>query len=446
MPVKRMVNGRQVTIIAPFRPEKWQLPPLQDRSLTVLLTGSAGGGKSRIAAEKVHLYCLKFPGSTALALRKTSESTRNSIVTFLENVVIGPDPRVRKLSSLRRFEYDNGSMLVWGGMKNQEQRESLRSVGQAGSVDIVWMEEATAFAEADYDELLARMRGKAGTFRQIILTTNPGPPAHWIHQRLMQEGEAQVYYSSALDNPANPPEYLSVLQKLRGVLYQRLVEGKWVQAEGAVFADFDPLVGGLHVFGQAPDLKRFKRFLVGVDWGFTNPGVMTVWGVDGDVRLTLVEEVYRTQELVAGVDGKDGFWVNTARRLNLKYKKPKFLCDPSEPAYITTLQRSGVNAVPANNDLRAGIDRIQSRLRVAYDGLPRILFYAYANPAPDPALERSKADTGLLDELAAYVYARSQDGKPNKEIPMDEHNHSIDTCRYVVNDVDAGAEVRITRL
>ena len=58
-------------------------------------------------------------------------------------------------------EYDNGSTLPGGGMADDNQREQIRSIGQDGSVDIVWMEEATGFTENDFNEVTARIRGRA---------------------------------------------------------------------------------------------------------------------------------------------------------------------------------------------------------------------------------------------------------------------------------------------
>src|SRR6476469_10291147 len=61
----------------------WQTPVKDDASFVLLLTGAAGGGKSWLAANKLHHYCLDHHGTMALALRKTRESMRNSTVLFL---------------------------------------------------------------------------------------------------------------------------------------------------------------------------------------------------------------------------------------------------------------------------------------------------------------------------------------------------------------------------
>jgi hypothetical protein len=229
--------------INPFKPYAWQVKPWRDTSPVMLLTGSAGGGKSRLAAEKLHAFCLRYKNATALVLRKSRAVIGNSTLVFLRSTVIGDDPRVRWVESKFRLEYSNGSMLLWGGMKDAEQRERIRSIGQHGGVDITWMEEATQFEESDYNEVLARMRGNAAPWTQIILTTNPDAPAHWINRRLIlgDDPMVSVYYSSAGDNPANPDSYRGMLNQLTGVEHQRLVLGKWAAGSGRVIDTWEDL-------------------------------------------------------------------------------------------------------------------------------------------------------------------------------------------------------------
>ena len=183
-----------------YKPWKWQIAPLNDRSHTVLLTGSAGGGKSRLAAEKVVAFGFHYPGSMGVMLRKTRNSMTNSTVLFVERTIVAGHPRIKHFPSKRRFEYANGSILAYGGMANEEQREQIRSIGQEGAIDIAWMEEAVGFTEDDYNELLARMRGTRAPWTQTILSTNPAYPHHWINRRMLKGGEAKTYFSSAKDN------------------------------------------------------------------------------------------------------------------------------------------------------------------------------------------------------------------------------------------------------
>lgn len=258
---------RPPNLLAPFDSTKisWHTAAMRDKSLVMLLTGSKGGGKSRLAAEKIHAYCLKYPGAMALVVRKTRESLMNSTVLVLQTQVIGGDSRVKWNGALHRFEYNNGSYLAVGGMKDEEQRQAVRSMGVNGALDIAWMEEANAFDENDFGEIIGCMRGRAAKWKQVILTTNPDGPDHWIRRRFLIGGKkidgtllpyhwerreaelvnkktvvATTYYSAADGNPFNPEDYASVtLGMLTGVQYRRLVLGKWEQAEGAVYDNFD---------------------------------------------------------------------------------------------------------------------------------------------------------------------------------------------------------------
>jgi len=220
-----------------FRPLPWSIPALNSKAPVLLLTGSAGGGKSMAAAQKVHAYLLAYPGATALVVRKTQTSMFNSTVIFLKRMIMGryiKNGMIRHKSTEKRFEYSNGSTLIYAGMASPEQREAIRSGGPSGSIDIVWMEEATQFEESDFDEIRGRMRGNTASWRQIILTTNPDAPTHWIHQRLIIGGEAERHISRASDNYHNPEDYQKSLDMLRGVERDRLRDGKWTQAGGLV--------------------------------------------------------------------------------------------------------------------------------------------------------------------------------------------------------------------
>jgi phage terminase large subunit len=255
--------------IAPFMALPWQLLPWRDTSSVILLTGSAGGGKSRVAAEKLHGFCLKYPGAMALVLRKVKVSMTSGAVLMIARKIIGDDRHVRHLPSKSRFEYSNGSILAYAGLEDENQRDRLKSIGQDGAVDIAWMEEATEFEEADFNALLARMRGKAAPWRQIVLSTNPDTPLHWIYRRLIQNQEAAVYYSAAVDNPYNPADYQATLGKLTGVDADRLVAGKWVQATGIIFDVWSDGPDDGNVSESAEYIPDGGRVLWWIDDGYT---------------------------------------------------------------------------------------------------------------------------------------------------------------------------------
>ncbi len=423
-PIRAIPSDIRIKYIAPFKPLPWQIKAWRDTSPILLLTGSAGGGKSRLAAEKLHGFCKKYPGATALMLRKTRESMTNSTVLFMERKVIGNDPSVRHFPSKHRFEYSNGSILAYGGMKNEEQREQIRSIGQDGSVDIAWLEEANRFTEDDFNEVLARMRGKAAPWRQVILTTNPDAPTHWIYKRLMQGGEASVYYSSAADNPYNPPEYIETLNGLTGVLALRLREGKWVQAEGAVYEEFDPSVHIVDWFEPPEHWRRIRS----IDFGYTNPFVCQWWAIDDDGRMYLYREIYMTNRIVE----------DHARQIKALSEGERIEATVADhdAEDRATLERYGIRTIPAIKDISPGIQAVQARLRKAGDGKPRLFIMRGALVERDEKLNAAKKPVCTEDEFPAYVWPKAQDGKPVKEIPVKENDHGMDAMRYAVMYVD----------
>jgi PBSX family phage terminase large subunit len=411
-------------LIAVYKPLPWQLDPLNDKSPTLLLTGSAGGGKSRCAAEKVNAYCWHYPGSTWLICRKAREWNSHSIIPFMWKTVMGEDPRIRHTSSDGSFFYPNGSVIYSAGMYDDKQRQAARSIGGDGGLDGAWFEEANAFTRQDYEEIIGRVRHTAAHWQQIILTTNPDAPTHWIYKDLIQGGGASVYYSGAKDNPNNSPMYLTNLQKMTGVMKDRLVDGKWVQAEGAIYDEYDPAIHMIDADKCPPFVRRFRV----VDFGYSNPFVCQWWGMDADGRLYRYREMYVTRKLVEELTPK-------IIRLTAGESIEMTVTD-HDAEDRATMEKHGISTTTAIKDVSPGIQAVKARLKVQPDGKPRLYFVRGALVEVDPLLEADKKPTCTEDELPGYSWKKYDDGKPNKEEPVKLNDHGCDTTRYIVAKID----------
>lgn len=422
---------KKSNVIAPYQPLPWQIDPLNDKASTLLLTGSAGGGKSRAAAEKINAYCWTYPNSTWLILRKAKEWAGKSIVPFMWQTVMGRDSRIRYNQTEGAFYYPNGSTIWSGGMMDDKQRESVRSIGGDGGLDGAWFEEANAFTRQDYEEIIGRVRHTAADWQQIILTTNPDAPTHWIYKDLIQGGGASVYYSGAKDNPNNSPAYITNLQKLTGVMKDRLVDGKWVQAEGAIYEEYDPAI---HMI-DAKDCPPFIRCFRAVDFGYSNPFVCQWWGMDADGRLYRYRELYQTRRLVEELTPEI---IKLSKGESIDYTVADH--DAEDRA---TMQKHGISTTAAKKDVSPGIQAVKARLKVQPDGKPRLYFVRGALAEIDPLLDAAKKPTCTEDEMPGYAWKKYEDGKPNKEEPVKINDHGCDTTRYIVMQIDAVGNVEI---
>ena len=417
---------KKSNVLAPYQPLPWQVAPLDDKSQTMLLTGAAGGGKSRVAAEKVNAYCWTYPNSTWLIMRKAKEWTGKSIVPFMWKTVMGMDRRIRYNKTEDAFYYPNGSVIYSGGMMDDKQRESVRSIGGDGGLDGAWFEEANAFTRNDYEEIIGRVRHTAADWQQIILTTNPDAPTHWIYKDLILGGGASVYYSGAKENPNNSPAYLGNLQKLTGVMKDRLVDGKWVQAEGAIYDEFDPAI---HMIDRNQCPEFIRRYRV-IDFGFSNPFVCQWWGEDADGRLYRYREMYVTKKLVEDLTPKI-IELSKGESIDINIADH----DAEDRA---TMEKHGIHTVAAKKEVSTGIQAVKGRLKVQPDGKPRLYLVRGALVEADPLLEDEKKPVCTEDELPGYAWKKYPDGKPNKEEPVKLNDHGCDTTRYMVSYLDNG--------
>lgn len=408
-------------ILHVYKPLPWQIAPWKDLSRVLLLTGAAGGGKSRIAAEKFHAYLLKYPGATGVVGRKDKTAAHRSVVPFLQYTVQGETPWGEYKAGEGLFQYTNGSQAYVVGVRDEGQRENLRSIGRDGSFDIAWFEEANKLTLMDHQEISARLRGTHGAFRQIIYSTNPDHPEHWIKKLLIDGKQAHVYYSRPEDNPANPLDYIEALQNLTGVYRERMWEGKWVQAEGAIYPEYN---SSIHLLDRRIITPHDGRYIVTVDFGYTNPFSATLWKISPEGVMFQVKQIYRTQRLV-----EDHAPLIKAMILGCGIPIPrveKWICDHDAEDRATLEKHLGITTTPAFKDISSGIQAVKARFKAN-----RLFLNLNAVDDPDPELEKKYLPLCTADEVTGYSWSDKK-----QETPIKEQDHGCDEMRYGVAYID----------
>lgn len=401
-----------------------------------ILAGAAETGKTYACLHKLHMLMLKHPGAQAAIVRKTYSSLHGTALQTFRRI-LGKDTTVHSFGGEKPewFDYPNGSRVFVGGMDNPQKVLSSER-------DLIYVNQAEELELGDWETLTTRCTGRGGVmpFAQIYGDCNPGPATHW----LLNRPSLKLLYSHHEDNPTlfddtgNQTEQgrktLAVLDALTGVRHKRLRLGLWVGAEGMVYEDWNRethLVDdaqlqewGILTEEGKPNHANLQAVIGGVDWGFTNPGVLAVWAVDKDGRVYLLREWYMTGKTIdwwieRGIEARDWWGIRL------------FVCDPAEPAYIRQLNVAKLGAIGGKNDIAPGIQALQARLKTQGDGRARLYVRRDHLAERDPRREASHLPCGFVEEIEGYVWTKSKEGGAEKEEPVKHNDHSCDQARYV---------------
>lgn len=419
-----------------------------ERGGECLLSGPAGTGKSIACLTKVFLFAERYPHSRCLIVRKTQKSLTESGLVTWENEVVpaghpclwGPQRRLRQ-----SYRFPNGSEVIVGGLNNSQKIMST-------AYDLIYVQEAIECAEKEWEDLTTRLRKRNDdgaptgvTYRQIIADTNPDRPTHWLKRRC-DRGATRLIESRHEDNPSlydpktgqitkDGAVYIAKLDALTGPRKPRLRYGRWVQAEGVVYENWDASV---HLIDRFPIPAGWPRFL-SVDFGYTNPFVCGWYAMDPDGRLYRYREIYHTGRLVADhaktILKASGAWTpdgpNWARASE---PAPSMVfCDHDAGDRATLARHLGLYCAPAVKAVSVGIQSVTDRLAVQPDGKPRLFLLRDSLVERDPKLADANLPCCAADEFDSYVWAKTADGRPVKEEPVKLHDHAMDEIRYMVH-------------
>jgi len=278
-------------------------------------------------------------------------------------------------------------------------------------VKAIWGDESGLYSLYFHENLQARASFSQA---QIIYTTSPYS-MNWIytdyirpcHRGLEISNEVELVQAKSSENPYFPKEEFERKKRtMDSRRFNMVYGGEFHKLEGLVYSCFDEET---HVVKPFPLRGKFK-IVAGVDWGFTNPAVIEVMAIT-DEGIFLVHEWYKAQKTIGEI-------VEQAARLKSIYDIERFYCDPSSPANIFEFNKAGLTAIPADNNIRPGIDAV-------YEKMASGKFKVFEGKAPN-----------FLDEVTMYHYPNVEDVKPDADVkdqlPVKQYDHSMDSIRYVI--------------
>lgn len=376
-----------------------QLRFIQSQKREVLFSGAFGAGKSRAICEKV-LEHAKVPGNFVGLCRRERASLRVTTLETMLNQVLNP---MRERLGAKVYEHnksesritlEGGGEIYYFGFDDELRLGSL-GFGAVG------IDEATEVAEKHYMMLLGRLRNPADPNPQIFGACNPAGPSHYLYKRFFedQDPNREVIITKSSDNTFTTDAYQGILDSFTGVYRARYVEGRWVGMEGLVYDQWDR---DIHLREK---YTTFPWTVCGVDYGYSNPFAVNIWGLDGDMRMHLCGEIYKSHLL-------------PAQQLEIlkDIGADLYVCDRSAAALIADMEAVGlpVEAGDSGRDAKKnGIMEVHKLFSIPADGIPRLTV--------DPRCEH------FIQEIESYVWDAEKD-----EPAAGQADHHMDAWRYLV--------------
>ncbi len=248
-----------------------------------LWDGAIRSGKTTAANLAWLNYIRTAPPGQLAILGKTLDTIRRNVLVPLK--ALHPGAVTFRRSSTHCTILGRDIELI--GFSDASSEERIRGLTLVGA----YVDELTLMDEQMFQSLLGRLSGDDA---RLFATTNPDTPGHWL-KRLFIDRVLRgllpgwnVWKFTMDDNPglseARTERYR---RELTGLWFRRMYLGEWVAAEGAVFADWDPLRMVIP-WQTLPSMQRLLA--LGVDYGTNNPTAALLLGLGLDSRLYLVDE------------------------------------------------------------------------------------------------------------------------------------------------------------
>jgi hypothetical protein len=156
--------------------------------------------------------------------------------------------------------------------------------------------------------------------------------------------------------------------------------------------------------------------------------------VDGDGRWFLVRAIHQKQVLVEDHARQ----IKAILDQNRETEGMPFavVCDHDAEDRATLTKHLGLPTIAAHKTVSRGVQLVQSRIRPAGDGKPRLYVVKGCTMGRDLVAEAAKIPRGFTQEITGYVWQTERaDGIP-KESPLKQHDHAMDAARYAVAHLD----------
>lgn len=404
----------------PYEPHAKQLAFHQSQAKYRAIVTGVGFGKTACGAVEMLLDSITHPGTLNLILAPTfpmvSNVTIREFLKFCPPEVILNHNRSQHLITIQAMDGKTSEIIYLSG-DNETDIDRVRGL----TLGAAYLDEVAICPEYLWQVVAARIRDPNGSGRIWITTTPKG--FNWVYDYFGNKSKGTpedyaIFGGSTEDNPYTPEGYKDTLKAMyAGAFAKQELYGEFIGFEGLVYSEFRRNV---HIVKPEQMPSKFKEIVCGVDWGWTNPTAVIWAGVDADMRVWLLDEVYQKQ---LQIDSIIDLIQQKNANMEVKYgmRPNRYLCDPSTPENIDKLKIVGLNAKPSDNEVLAGISTVGARLALQGDNKTRLY-------VADKCIN-------TIYEFETYRYKDKKEGRPEKEEPLKIFDHGMDAIRYICSDL-----------
>lgn len=283
----------------PHTPFAKQEQFLELRCREALYGGAAGGGKSDALLMDA-LRWVHVPNYAALILRRThKELVLQGALIDRSQEWLGPT-NARWRAEDKSWVFPSGAVVQFGYFDTWNDRMRY----QSAQWNRIYFDELTHFPEEWYRFMFTRTRRLSGDAVPTAMRggTNPGGIGHaWVHKRFILERDPDRAFVPAnfRENPHIDQDDYERQLGMATPIVRRQMLGEWVQdAYGNVYGNFDPT---RNVTNAHPAILRPKlsRFVLGLDFGVTDPTAFVVLGWAEHERKVYVLEAFKESGMLA---------------------------------------------------------------------------------------------------------------------------------------------------
>jgi len=350
--------------------------------------GGTSSGKTYGILEVIFTKLLENPGWIATIIGQDIPNLKKGALRDFEERILVANPWywgyiAQYNKTERTFRLNNGSKMEFTSFADDQDARS-------GKREIAFFNEANGITWPIYQQVALR------TTREIYIDYNPTAP-FWVHERLINQPNVEVFYSNFLDNPFLDEVIIDEIWSLKDTDLEA-----WKVYGLGKTGDIAELV---HEKAEVvPFLPQYmKRRAYGLDFGYrAHPTALIECGLVNEREVYLEEKIYLHRMKTRDLD-------ITLRALGIPKTRPIY-ADSADGRAVDDLQERGWNIIPVPkgpDSVKYGIGLLNQ-----YD------------------LHITERSGNLLNERTKYRYKLDKaTGNITNQV-IDAFNHGWDAARY----------------